>query len=235
MNFKQRSFEKELMDQPGLSQQDFHDNLQEIVSINRYLGGANVTWEGIKKLDDGQDLQITDIGAGAGDVFDYIDKKLPKIDKSRFRFEALDIQPEAQSFSEKIFPHLSGRIRWTIDDYRVHLQKPNATDIVLASLFCHHLNDEELVEFLQLSMQHARKGVVINDLHRQPFAYHSIRLLTKYFSNSDFTKHDAPLSVLRGFTMDEWKMHLQNAGITQYNISWKWAFRHLIIITKTPS
>jgi 2-polyprenyl-3-methyl-5-hydroxy-6-metoxy-1,4-benzoquinol methylase len=232
MNFRHRSYEKELMDAPDLSREDFHTNLREIVTINKYLGGANITWKGIKTLDDGGELTLTDIGAGAGDVFDYIDKKLSQSDKSRFHFEAVDIQPDAETFSQEAFPHLTRRIRWTIADYRDHLSGKEKTDVVLASLFCHHLTDEELIEFLQLSLQNTRKGIVINDLHRHPFAYYSIKCLTRWFSNSHFSKNDAPLSVLRGFTHSEWTRLLLKAGIANFSISWQWAFRYLIVIRK---
>ncbi|MCC5917523.1 MAG: methyltransferase domain-containing protein [Cryomorphaceae bacterium] len=232
MNLSKRSYQKEFMDEPNLSPKDFHENLREIVAINKFLGGANITWKGIKRLDNHKPTTITDIGAGAGDIFHYIDQRLSASDKNRFSFRAVDIQPEAERFANKVFPHLQNRIHWIIDDYRTVLDAPNATDIVLASLFCHHLNDDELVDFLQRSIHHARKGVVINDLHRHPFAYHSIKQLTRWFSKSEFTKHDAPLSVKRGFTRHEWHIHLKAAGIKNYHISWQWAFRHLIIIKK---
>ena len=74
-----------------------------------------------------------------------------------------------------------------------------------------------------------KTGFVINDLHRHPLAYHAIRLLTAAFSNSYLVKHDAPLSVARGFTRTEWQTIFQMAGLADYTIQWQWAFRHLII------
>jgi hypothetical protein len=43
-------------------------------------------------------------------------------------------------------------------------------------------------------------------------------------------KHDAPLSVLRGFKKYEWKAMLAQAEIKQYSLKNKWAFRHQLII-----
>jgi hypothetical protein len=43
-------------------------------------------------------------------------------------------------------------------------------------------------------------------------------------------KNDAPLSVLRGFKKKELEEVLKKAGITDYSIHWKWAFRWLIIV-----
>lgn len=46
-------------------------------------------------------------------------------------------------------------------------------------------------------------------------------------------KFDAPLSVLRAFTKNEWITILKEAGIKDYSLRWKWAFRwQLIIKTK---
>jgi hypothetical protein len=68
----------------------------------------------------------------------------------------------------------------------------------------------------------------MNDLHRHPLAYHFIRIVTKLFSSSVFTKNDAPLSVLRSFRKNEWMKFCQNAGLKNYTIQWKWAFRFVV-------
>ncbi len=73
------------------------------------------------------------------------------------------------------------------------------------------------------------KGFFINDLHRHPLAYYSIKLLTTVFSKSYLVKNDAPLSVARGFKASEWKKILKSAGINNYRVNWKWAFRHLVV------
>jgi hypothetical protein len=103
-------------------------------------------------------------------------------------------------------------------------------DIITATLFLHHFKEEELIQLLKTWKQQARLGIVINDLHRHPFAYYSIKALTSLFSRSAMVKFDAPLSVLRGFTRDEWLFLLKNAGISKYTLRWRWAFRWQIII-----
>ncbi|WP_209329260.1 methyltransferase domain-containing protein [Lunatimonas salinarum] len=234
MNFQHRSYEKELMDAPNLSKADFHRNLQEIVLINRYLGGASVTYRGIRQLIRHAalgDAQVTDIGSGAGDLFDYLRRRFGAFPIS---FIAVDVQSEAKQFALEAFPDVQSQVSWKISDYRDVFEEEDGTDIVSANLFCHHLDDAELIAFLKGALRHARVGLVINDLHRHPFAYHSIRLLTSWFSQSHFTRHDAPLSVLRGFTRSEWHHALRAAGIQHYSLTWCWAFRHLLVIPKNP-
>jgi hypothetical protein len=109
----------------------------------------------------------------------------------------------------------------------VHFDKK--PDILFSSLFCHHFSDAELIEMLHWMKIHSTIGFFINDLQRQPLAYHSIRLLTRLFSRSYLVKNDAPLSVLRAFNKNEWEKLLAKAQINPYKIKWKWAFRYLII------
>ncbi|WP_431211923.1 hypothetical protein ACQ86N_40085 [Puia sp. P3] len=82
--------------------------------------------------------------------------------------------------------------------------------------------------------RNAGTGWFINDLHRHPLAWGSIRLLTRLFSGSYLVKNDAPLSVLRGFSRSEWQRILQAAGIGGYTLRWKWAFRWLVVRKKGP-
>ncbi len=82
---------------------------------------------------------------------------------------------------------------------------------------------------LQWMQQNSSKGFFINDLHRHPLAYYSIKWITKFFSKSYLVKNDAPLSVARGFKKEEWKYILNKAGIKTYTIQWQWAFRYLVI------
>jgi hypothetical protein len=86
------------------------------------------------------------------------------------------------------------------------------------------------VDILRQLKEQARKAVIINDLHRHPLAYYSIRWLTKLLSQSEMVKYDAPLSVLRGFSRNEWLDLLREAGISRFSLKWKWAFRWQLII-----
>lgn len=101
---------------------------------------------------------------------------------------------------------------------------------MLATLFFHHFTTEQLVQLLRQLVQQARIALIVNDLHRHPLAYYSIRLLTQLFSKSAMVKYDAPLSVLRGFTRSELLEILHAAGIKGYELRWKWAFRWQLVI-----
>ena len=118
---------------------------------------------------------------------------------------------------------------WITSDYSVVDFSNNKPSIIFSSLFCHHFNEQELELMLQWMHRNSALGFFINDLHRHTLAYHSIRILTSLFSKSYLVKHDAPLSVARGFTKKEWQVLLEKASLKNYTVSWKWAFRHLVI------
>ena len=103
-------------------------------------------------------------------------------------------------------------------------------DFVLASLFIHHFTEEELILLLQKLKEQTTKAIIINDIHRHSLAYYSIKLLTQLFSKSAMVKFDAPLSVLRSFKKSELEVILKRAGLTNYSLTWKWAFRWRLII-----
>ncbi len=103
-------------------------------------------------------------------------------------------------------------------------------DIITATLFVHHFDNEQLATLFKSMKDHSRLGVVINDIHRHSLSYHSIKWLTQLFSKSAMVKFDAPLSVRRAFKRSELVYILKKAGINNYKIRWKWAFRYQLII-----
>ena len=108
----------------------------------------------------------------------------------------------------------------------------NQFDIVISSLFTHHFDDVSWIELIQKMLQCSSQAVIVNDLHRHWFAYHSIGLLTQTFSNSEMVKHDSKLSVLKGFRKKDLQTMLSKADIKNYSLQWMWAFRWQLIIYK---
>lgn len=96
--------------------------------------------------------------------------------------------------------------------------------------FCHHFEDDVLIDFLKQLRKQTRVAIIINDIHRHWFAYYSIKYLTGLFSKSYMVKYDAQLSVLRAFKKNELQLLIRKAGFDRFNIRWKWAFRFQVIL-----
>jgi 2-polyprenyl-3-methyl-5-hydroxy-6-metoxy-1,4-benzoquinol methylase len=225
--FSHRSYQTELLDQPDIPFEDIRRNMQELNFINTYLGGHNITLAGLKALT-GQrtSIHVCEIGCGGGDNLMAIRKWCLK-HKISVSFTGIDINPHCIEVAREQFP--GNDMHLITSDYKAVRfdQKP---DIIFSSLFCHHFTDEEMVSQLQWMHQQATIGFFINDLHRHPFAYYSIKWLTAIFSKSYMVKNDAPISVTRGFTKKEWLQLLNTAGIANFSVQWKWAYRWLVVV-----
>ena len=203
-------------------------NMQELDFINKHLGGHKITLRGVKALADRNVLHISEIGCGGGDNLRVIKNWCNKKNIS-VKLTGIDIKQECILFARERPSNKD--INFICSDYEL-VQFDSFPDIIFSSLFCHHFGNEELIKMMQWMHNHSRVGFFINDLHRHPVAFHSIRLLTKTFSKSYMVKHDAPLSVKKGFIKEEWQKIFAKAGIKNYEIKWQWAFRWLIICFK---
>lgn len=225
--FKNRSTRKELLDAEDIPQQDLYRNLYELERINTVLGGHAVTLEGLKKLnlDPTIRYRVLDIGSGGGDTLKHIAKWARK-KGYQFELTGVDLKKDCIDYATQFCKEYP-EITFIQSDYRNIVKEQATYDIIVTSLFCHHLTNEELKGLFTWCAQHATVAFILNDLHRHPLAYYSIAFLTKVFSKSYLVKNDAKLSVLRGFTRNELQQLLQPFT---FELHWKWAFRWLGII-----
>jgi 2-polyprenyl-3-methyl-5-hydroxy-6-metoxy-1,4-benzoquinol methylase len=226
--FASRYAGTELIDSPGIPFSDWEVCLKELNSVNTLLGGHSITVEGVKKLINGKlsGVTIAEIGCGGGDNLKAINKWYKK---NSFKFIGIDINKACIDFAERNCKEISDA-HFICSDYKQVNFKGNKPDIIFSSLFSHHFTNEQLVEMLIWLKNNSRMGFFINDLQRHPVAYYSIKFLTKIFSRSYLVKNDGPISVMRGFSKTEWVDLLNKAGIKNYTISWRWAFRYLITV-----
>ena len=226
INLKHRSKLKELLDADDIPFTDIQQNMKELNTINTLLGGHAITIQGFKEIyKNSNQISICEIGCGGGDnlavIHEYCQKN--NIDAN---FMGIDLKQSCIDFAQQQYPFLP--CQWMVSDYKAALF-PSKPHIIFSSLFCHHFSEPDLLFMLAWMKQNSRSGFFINDLERNILAYHSIKFLTRIFSNSYLVKHDAPLSVARGFKKTEWISLLKKAGTKEANVLWKWAFRHLII------
>jgi len=230
--FDRRSEAKELMDDLDCSGEVLEQTLRELKTINRWLGGNHVTTDGLAKFmrrRPQSSYQIADIGCGGGDMIGIMDRWSKSRDH-RVNFVGVDANTNIIDLAKLRMKELSN-VRWRVQnvfDSEFSIEK---VDIVTCTLFTHHFTDQELVNLIHAFRRKATLGVVINDLHRHWFAFHSIRILTKIFSKSPMVQHDASLSVLRSFRREDWERVLKAAGIDTYQIRWFWAFRWQVLIS----
>jgi SAM-dependent methyltransferase len=228
ISFKQRSYQKELLDRDDIPFADIRQNMKELDAINSKLGGHDITLKGVRSFTDvlksGGIIRILEIGCGGGDNLRIV-KHFAERNGLNVQLSGVDINPECIAFARS--RNENSGIDFACSDY-IDYKPGISPDIIFSSLFCHHFTEPELLYMLLWMKENSRSGFFINDLHRHPLAYYSISFLTRLFSQSRLVKNDAPLSVKRGFRKEDWKKLFRAAGLAGYKIHWCWAFRWLI-------
>ncbi len=222
----------ELMDDLTLATDALRQNLDELETINTWLGGYRPVLDALARLKSrfpsGGPLRLADLGSGGGDTLRHVARwarknavsvQLVGIDANRFMLDYAAAKSRA-------YPEISYR---QLDIFSPEFQA-QPYEVLTCSLFCHHFTDEELVPLLRQWQQQAGLALVVNDLHRHWLAYYSIKWLTRLLGGSYLVRHDAPLSVARAFRRADWVALLARAGIERYELRWRWAFRWQVVI-----
>jgi len=227
-DFSRRSSEEEMMDDFSLGHEIIDPIMDELEVVNKLLGGYNVFFDAFQKIGLKDEMIISDWGCGGGDSLRVIAKWARKRNL-KIRFVGVDATESAIEYAReksKDFPEIS----YILADVMSDQLYPDQFDIVISSLFTHHFTDPNWINLIQKMAVCASTYVVINDLHRHWFAYHSIGIITSLFSRSEMVKHDSKLSVLRSFKRAEIDQMLKKGGFKNYTIKWMWAFRWQVCI-----
>lgn len=224
---EQRASELEWMDSPDFGLQETADAFRFLILVNRWFGGIQPLLSFFRRESRGWDrrrtYRILDVGCGAGDVavalvrwsrrngyhlqVDAIDKHALTVDLARRRCRS--------------YPEIS------VGHQDVFYPKGRKHDYVHASQFLHHFPNGEIVSVVNHLVGLARRKLVINDLVRAPLHYLSAWAFT--LLASPVSRHDARLSVRKGFRLDELGGLLAGGGCGDFYIERHFFFRFLLI------
>ncbi|MFN3403889.1 MAG: methyltransferase domain-containing protein [Cytophagaceae bacterium] len=231
INFSLRSNDEEIMDDLNFEGEVLGQTLRELEFINKWLGGNAVTISALDKVIQSckaNPVKIADLGCGSAEMLKIISDRYPNINLKLTGIDANDYvvnhaRNNCVNYKNiEIFKH---------DIFSEEFRNMNF-DIMLCTLFLHHFTNDQLTELFRQMSGQVSTAVIVNDIHRHPLAYYSIKGLTSLFSKSYMVKYDAALSVLRAFKKNELSMLLQNSGFSAVSIKWKWAFRYQVILYK---
>jgi len=221
-----RSDEREIMDDFTLAGKALRVNLDILASINKWLGGNQVSLDGIKKLikdfPKDNELVIVDLGCGNGDMLRRVSRLGEKLGY-KFKLIGIDANQDSIQYATLLslgVKNITYRQMNIFSDEFKELEY----DIALSTLFLHHLNDKEILEKVNLLSGQARIGIVVNDLHRNKLAYFLFNIIS-FFINNKIIRNDGLVSILRGFKKRELEQFANQLQIKS-DINWKWAFRY---------
>ncbi|MBD2755590.1 methyltransferase domain-containing protein [Spirosoma validum] len=232
LNTKHRTSKEEELDNFSLKGEELRDALDKIALINRWLGGNNVTLNGINELltdwPKEKPVSIIDVGCGNGDMCRAV-AELGQRHGLHFRILGVDANPYTVNHAEAIsraYPGISYAVVNVFDEDFAALEY----DIALCTLTLHHFTDPEIRQLMSLFANKAKVGIVINDLQRSALAYRLFQLICFVFRLNKLSREDGLISILRGFKKHELVSFSQQLQFKTYQINWRWAFRYQWII-----
>lgn len=225
-----RSREKEMMDQPGNPRYLLEEDLQNLRIINRYLGGYRGLLGYLRRLErrgEMKNLSFLDVGTGSGDIpVAVVRWAMGKgIQVRTVGLELDQVTVEVARRQTRSCPEIS-----LVRADAAHPPfSPSSFDFVHASQLLHHFLEEDIVALLRAWSKIARRGILVSDLVRHPLAYWGIFFLTRLFTRNPMTRTDAPLSVHRAFTVEEWTDLFEQAGIGEFHLFRIFPFRFVAV------
>jgi SAM-dependent methyltransferase len=224
MDFARRSTAAELMDTETVSLAEFTACLVDLARVNRMTLAYRPTLAFFDRLADrglpeGRPLEVVDVGSGYGDMLRAIDGWATRRGV-RVSLTGVDLNPWSREAAAAATA--SGRpIRWVTADAFTY-EPVAGIDVVVSSLFTHHLPDARVVRFLRWMEATARIGWFVNDLHRHPVPYHFFLRFARLARFHRFVQHDGPVSIARAFVASDWEGLLAQAEIARDGVTVRW-------------
>ncbi len=215
-DFSKRDTTPELMDTEAVDFEDFRACLVQLTQANVLSLAYRPTLAFFHKLwraghlSQGRRLLILDAGSGYGDMTRKVDAWLARrgVDAELI---GLDMNPwsarAAAMASDPARP-----LKWITTDL-FDYQAEGGADIIMCSLFTHHLPDALLIRYLRWMEDNARIGWFINDLERNPIPYYALKVIFALTRRHRFMQHDGPVSVASAFKRGDWERYLKEAEI----------------------
>jgi len=222
--------EPEEMDTPGVDGQRLVKALRFIRRINYYLGYLHSTAHAVTamvaSIKEDRPITVLDVATGSGDIA----VRLPEFaafEGKQLQVIGLDLHggtlKEARRFTQGHLPLVQGDA--------LSLPFADASiDIVITSMFLHHLPTELAVAALREMNRVARVGIIAADLIRDRRAHRWVVLFTLLADR--MVAHDARVSVKQAFTIAEAEELAKAAGL-RATVSQHFGHRFIISALKS--
>ncbi len=221
------------MDDEAISPKDHLCALKGLARINIFSRSVHNLWPSIEVLareNPEKPLRVLDIATGFGDIPIALWKMAGK-KKIALEIAACDRSAQALDFARAQARKSGAQVHFfTLNIHEAEI--PGGYDILISSLFLHHLQNEEAVQFLRRMAKQAKRLVLVNDLARTVpglvLAFFGTRLL----STSSIVHMDGVRSAQAAFSIAEIKEAGHKAGLREIRVKRRWPSRFLLISKK---
>lgn len=217
------------MDQAGLDRAAHLGALAGLARINRISCSAAILWPAVARSAARHPDRVTrilDVATGGGDVPVVLARRAARLGL-RVEVSGCDRSLVAVDCARRTAEAARVRASFFVLDV-LNDSLPDGFDIVMSSLFLHHLGEDEAVRLLGQMAWATRSMVLVNDLLRTraglALAWVGCRLL----SRSPIVHHDGPASVRAAFRLSEVQTLADRAGLVGARLARRWPERFLL-------
>ncbi|MCA9059466.1 MAG: methyltransferase domain-containing protein [Planctomycetaceae bacterium] len=234
MSFKQRNRQPELMDAPDLNDQLHHAALTGLRRVNWLSGTDRVIWRAIRGLAASPTpvrtpLKILDIASGGGDLAIALARRFDRA-RVAVEIEGCDISETAIRYArDNAAAAGAANVTFTQRDVLTNPPSENSYDVVMCTLFLHHLEESDAVRLLRTMCTAARQRVLVDDLRRTALGYWMAWIGTRLLTRCPIVHVDGPLSVAGAFTVAEARELATAAGCVRIGCLTHWPQRFLLM------
>ena len=222
-----RTVTPELLDSDSGTSAEIAASLDDLNLINRWFGGITTLCALVERVADktGQkSFTLLDVGAGTGAV---TAETALRLGKKNIALRPLILDRAIMHLASNSADHLPAFVADAL-----HLPfTAGSFDLVACSTFAHHLEPDQLVQFVDRALEVARIAVLINDLHRSALHLALVYLGFPLF-RSRLTRHDGPVSIRRSYTREEMLQMLRRSRATQVETENYYLYRMGLIAWK---
>jgi len=190
------------MDQPDLDPGRHDLALRGLARVNRWSNASRILWRPLAELarETGSTLRVLDLATGGGDVPITLWRRAKRAGLP-IQVEGCDVSMQAVDFARRQAESQRADVRFfELDALTDGL--PDGYDVVVCSLFLHHLEDCQAERLLRHMAAAAKKMFLVNDLVRSLPSLLVTYVGTRVLSSSDVVHTDGPLSVRAAFTVE---------------------------------
>jgi len=229
----QRNVQLELMDQPGILPTEHQHALRSLARINLFSRSAAMLAGPIRQLAQTagrRPLRVLDLASGGGDITIALAKKFAR-HQPAITWHGYDISPVAIAHARENAQRAGVNVEF-IEHNVLQAELPPDYDVVMCSLFLHHLEETDAVALLSKMRQATRGIVLVNDLRRCHTGYALAHLACRILTRSPIVHYDGPISVKNAFTIPEVQQLAERAGLINAVIRRRWPWRFLLAWSK---
>jgi 2-polyprenyl-3-methyl-5-hydroxy-6-metoxy-1,4-benzoquinol methylase len=225
----QRQREPEDMDDPALATERLHGALTGLTRLNFVSASARIVWSPIVRLARELNLdrvRVLDIATGAGDVPRALWQKAQRAGLT-LEIHGIDFSPRSVEFARHRAQQAGAAIHFECQNALTdHL--PTDFDVVMCSLFLHHLSNEDAVNVLRRMAAATRRLALVSDLRRGWYGLALAYVASRVLTRCEVVHVDAVRSVRAAFTVAELRQMANEAGLVNAKIAHHWPGRMLL-------